>query len=178
MVSKRCWVIITSDSPSHFIAQRRLVVTNPYAPSESVDVSRATATQPSFARVFRKGLVTAAVTVGSMLTLWIFLVQILDRRFPLADNLLWTVTLWFSVLTSSFLVASSKHAYRPTLVCPLTFAAFSLLYILCEGPVFGDVAAGGDPSTTQTVVVNLISLPAGGFVASFLGSKFRTRVPT
>ena len=121
---------------------------------------------------------TAAVTVGSMLTLWIFLVQILDRRFPLADNLLWTVTLWFSVLTSSFLVASSKHAYRPTLVCPLTFATFSLLYILCEGPVFGDVAAGGDPSTTQTVVVNLISLPAGGFVASFLGSKFRTRVPT
>ena len=39
----------------------------------------------------------------------------------------------------------------------------------CEGPIFGVVSEGGDPSITQFVVWNLACLPIGVFAATECG---------
>ena len=39
----------------------------------------------------------------------------------------------------------------------------------CEGPIFGVVSEGGDPSMTEFVVWNLACLPAGVFAATEFG---------
>jgi hypothetical protein len=38
-----------------------------------------------------------------------------------------------------------------------------------EGPIFGDVSQGGDPSITESVVLNLSFLPLGVFAAAETG---------
>ena len=42
--------------------------------------------------------------------------------------------------------------------------------MICEGPIFGNVATGGDPNKTQFVVWNLACLPFGVFAATEIGS--------
>jgi hypothetical protein len=44
-----------------------------------------------------------------------------------------------------------------------------LIYMACEGPIFGVVSEGGDPSRTEFVVWNLACLPVGVFAATELG---------
>ena len=50
------------------------------------------------------------------------------------------------------------------------FAVFAISYMVCEGPIFGDVANGGDPITTIVVVSNLAILPLGVFLGSEIGA--------
>jgi hypothetical protein len=51
----------------------------------------------------------------------------------------------------------------------VAFAIFSFAYMVCEGPIFGEVSKGGDPSLTEFVVLNLACLPIGVFAATEAG---------
>lgn len=140
---------------------------NPYAPASSSNLR-------SDARIARKPqvvgmLATAACATVLTLLCWGFLVAFLDRPFRAYENLVWSGTLWLSAMLCSGLVAYSRHSVRPVLSCTLAFGAFGLIYMICEGPIFGNVAAGGDPSITQFVVWNLVCLPVGVLTSTELG---------
>jgi len=116
-----------------------------------------------------RALLTAACSVGLTLAVWVLIVMLLDRRFRDYEKLLWSGSLWISAMACTGLVASSRHAVRPGLGCTIAFAVFGLAYMICEGPIFGVVSEGGDPSMTEFVVLNLGCLPCGVFAAAEIG---------
>ena len=78
-------------------------------------------------------------------------------------------------------VAYSRFSAQAVLACTTAFGMFGLIYMACEGPIFGVVSEGGDPSMTQFVVWNLVSLPLGVFAATetgrWLGRRHRHKNP-
>ena len=139
---------------------------NPYAPSSIANADAAGVTQPQIVRT----ILTGACAVVFTLTVWVVLVTLLDRPFRAYENIVWSGTLWFSAMLCSGFVAYSRHSKRPVLGCTIAFGVFGLTYMICEGPIFGNVSAGGDPSMTQFVVWNLACLPFGVFTATEIGS--------
>ena len=125
-------------------------------------------------------VLTAACGAGFTLVAWVLLVMLLDHRFRGYDNIVWSGTLWLSAILCTGVVAYSRHSVRPVLACTIAFGIFGLTYMACEGPIFGVVSEGGDPSITQFVMWNLASLPLGVFVATEFGSWLghRTRLKT
>jgi hypothetical protein len=123
-------------------------------------------------------IATAACAVGLTLVTWIALVMPLDHRFRGYDNSVWSATLWLSAMVCTGAVAWSHYSVRPVLSCTIAFGLFGLAYMACEGPIFGVVSEGGDPSMTEFVVCNLACLPLGVFAAaevgSWLGRRHRT----
>ena len=112
-------------------------------------------------------ILTAVCAIGLTLIVWMLLVMLLDRRVPFD---VWAVSLWVSAICCTAVVAYSRFAVKPVLACTIAFGLFSLAFLAAEGPIFGDVAKGGDPATTNVVVWNLVALPIGVFVASEVGS--------
>lgn len=123
-------------------------------------------------------VLTAACGAGFTLVAWVLLVMLLDNRFRGYGDIVWSGTLWLSAMLCTGVVAYSRHSVRPVLACTIAFGIFGLTYMACEGPIFGVVSEGGDPSITQLVVWNLASLPLGVFVATEFGSWLghRTRL--
>ena len=115
-------------------------------------------------------MLTGSCALALTLLLWMLMVMLLDR--PLRDyaQLLWATSLWLSAFSSTLLVACLRSSRRPKLSCTAAFVAFAFAYLACEGPIFGDVSNGGDPSITILVVGNLAMLPLGAFVASDMGA--------
>ena len=124
-----------------------------------------------FAAVWRMGRIasTAACSVGLTLVMWVVIVMLLDHRFLAHENIVWSGSLWISAMTCTGIVASSRHAVRPDLGCTVAFAIFGLVFMICEGPVFGVVSEGGNPSMTEFVVLNLACLPIGVLAAAEIG---------
>ena len=116
-----------------------------------------------------RSILTAACSIGLTLLLWVVLVMLLAQRFRGYETIIWSSTLWLSAMISTAAVAYSRYSVRPVLSCTLAFAAFGLTYMACEGPIFGNVSQGGDPSTTESVVLNLGLLPFGVFAAAETG---------
>lgn len=114
-------------------------------------------------------LLTAVCGVSLTLAMWVLTVMLLDHRFHGYDNLVWSVSLWISAMTCTGLVANSRHSVRPVLSCTVAFAFLGLAYMVFEGPIFGEVSKGGDPSVTEFVVLNLSCLPFGVFTATEVG---------
>ena len=141
---------------------------NPYEPSSTGNQNE-TLTQRTQLQL--PGMVTTAVCgAGFTLMLWVMLVMLFDRRFHGYDDIIWSGTLWLSAILCTGLVAYSRHSVRPVLSCTIAFGIFGLTYMACEGPIFGVVSEGGDPSITQFVVWNLACLPVGVFAATEFGS--------
>jgi hypothetical protein len=114
-------------------------------------------------------VLTAACGVGFALVLWVLLVMLLDHRFREFDKIVWSGTLWLSAMLCTGMVAYSRHSIHPVWACTIAFSMFALIYMACEGPIFGVVSEGGNPSMTQFVVWNLACLPAGVFAATEFG---------
>ena len=147
---------------------------NPHKPSTTPNPS-AEANVVTNSRVMGM-LATAACATAFTLVCWIVLVASLDRPFHAYENIVWSGTLWLSAMLCSGLVACSRHSVRPVLSCTIAFGAFGLVYLFCEGPIFGNVAAGGAPGKTQFVVWNLACLPLGVFAATEFGSWVGNRL--
>lgn len=126
-----------------------------------------TGLKPKILRPMLTGLCALALT----LFVWVLIVMLLDRRFRGYDNLLWAGSLWLSAVSCTMLVAYSRFAVRPGLGCTIAFAFFAIAFVACEGPIFGNVAQGGNPATTNVVVWNLVYLPLGVFLASEMGAR-------
>ena len=141
---------------------------NAYEPSstESRTETRTERTQTQLPRM----VMTAVCGAGFTLILWVMLVMLFDRRFRGYDDIVWSGTLWLSAMLCTGVVAYSRRSVRPVLSCTIAFGIFGLTYMACEGPIFGVVSEGGDPSMTQFVVFNLTCLPVGVFAATELGS--------
>jgi hypothetical protein len=118
---------------------------------------------------------TGVCGLTATLVVWILIVTLLDRRLSLHSNLFWTSSLWFSAVSCTTIVAYSRFAARPVLSCTIAFAIFALAYMACEGPIFGDVKNGGNPTTTSVVVWNLVFLPLGVSVATEIGAQLGNR---
>ena len=146
---------------------------NPYA-SNSVQEADSFA-KVNVRREFLGMFMTAAVAIGLCLLAWVFLVSFLDRSSRGYEKSIWATTLWFSSMLCSGLVASSERSTRPVLACTTAFGLFGIVYMACEGPVFGNASQGGDPGMTHFVVWNLIGLPVGVFAATQLGSWLQRR---
>jgi len=124
-----------------------------------------------------RSVMTGVVSLGVALVGWIVSVGILDPIFRSAhEDLIWALPLWFFSLLSTGIAGYSRHASHPVLACTITFAIFSVVFMACEGPIFGVVSEGGDPMKTKVVVSNLICLPLGVFVASVIGDEMKKRV--
>ena len=125
-------------------------------------------------------LLTAAISVGLTLITWMLAVMLLDRRVRGYEMFLWSGSLWLAATVCTGLIAYSRHAVRPVLSCTTAFGVFGLMYIICEGPIFGAVSEGGDPALTEFVVINLLCLPLGVFAAAevgqWLGQRRRRRL--
>jgi hypothetical protein len=117
------------------------------------------------------GLCSLALT----LIMWVLVVMVFDRRLRGYENLFWAGSLWLSAISCTILVAYFRSSRGPVLGCTIAFAVFAVAYLACEGPIFGDVSSGGDPSTTNAVVGNLIAVPIGVFVASEIGAWLGSR---
>jgi len=150
---------------------------NPYTPSSTANAHTdgSDVTQPQIMRSFLTGVCACVFTLAA----WVVLVTLLDRPFRAYENFIWSGTLWLSAMLCSGFVAYSRHSVRPVLACTIAFGVFGLTYMICEGPIFGNNSAGGDPSMTQFVVWNLACLPFGVFAAteigSWLGHRRRTK---
>jgi len=167
--------ILASEGTTH--RPPSIMVLNPYSPNEVLDSEQTENVQNAgklglpWSKLARM-IATAAIAVGLTLALWFFLVSLLDKRVRTREEILWAGALWFSALACTGLVASWKHACRPGIACTTAFGIFGVLYMACEGPIFGNVSQGGDPSLTQSVVWNLVCLPMGVFVAAEVGARF------
>jgi hypothetical protein len=95
--------------------------------------------------------------------------MLLDRGFRGNGDLIWSVTLWLSAMLWTGVVAYCRFSVRPVLACTIAFGLFGLTYMACEGPIFGVVSEGGNPSITEFVVWNLTCLPLGVFASTELG---------
>ncbi len=128
---------------------------------------------------FARATATAACGIGFTLVAWVALVMLLDRPFRQYDQIVWSGTLWFSALVCTACVAYSRYSVDPVRACTIAFGVFGWAYLACEGPIFGAVADGGDPSITEFVVWNLACLPLGVFGATeigrWLGHRRRSR---
>lgn len=117
------------------------------------------------------GLCTLALT----LVMWVLVVMVIDRRARDYQTLFWAGSLWLSAISCTIVVAYFRFSRGPVLGCTITFAVFAIAYLACEGPIFGDASSGGDPSTTNAVVGNLVAVPLGVFVASEIGAWLGAR---
>jgi hypothetical protein len=120
---------------------------NPHAPS-SIANPRANATGVTRPQIMRTILTGACASVFTLVA-WVVLVTLLDRPFRAYENIVWSGTLWLSAMLCPGFVAYSRHSVRPVLACTIAFGVFGLAYMVCEGPIFGVVSEGGDPSMTQ-----------------------------
>ena len=146
---------------------------NPYEPL-SASYRNAMPTQRQYARLARM-VMTAICSVVFTLAIWAILVMNFDRCIHGFDHIVWSGTLWLSAIACTGLVGYSQHSDRPVLSCTIAFGIFGLTYMVCEGPIFGVVSEGGDPSITQLVVWNLVCLPVGVLAATELGSRLGHR---
>jgi hypothetical protein len=127
-------------------------------------------------RSILQAMLTGFCALAFTLLVWVLIVTLLDRRFRGYENLLWAGSLWLSAVSCTMLVACARSTVRvSTFGCTLAFAVFAIIYMACEGPIFGDVAHGGDPGTTMVVVWNLATLPFGVFVAADIGASLGNR---
>ena len=117
------------------------------------------------------GLYSLALT----LVLWVLVVMLFDHVVRGDENLFWAGSLWLAAITSTIVVAYVRFSRGTVLGCTITFAVFSVVYLACEGPIFGDVSRGGDPRITTPVVGNLIAIPLGVFVAREIGAWLGVR---
>jgi hypothetical protein len=126
-------------------------------------------------------LLTGLCALVLGLALWVIAVQVLDRPLRAYSQVLWAASLWISYGLSAVFVSSRRWAVKPALGCTAVCGAFALAYFAAEGPIFGNVSEGGDPSITEAVFWNLCFLPLGIFLASDLSNRFlhrrNTRAP-
>lgn len=138
---------------------------NPSELSSGADTHRWSTVRATLLRM----TLTGSCGVGFALAAWVLLVALLEHRFRGFDSIVWSGTLWLSAMLCTGIVAYSRHSARPVWACTIAFSIFGLTYMACEGPIFGAVSEGGDPSMTEFVVWNLACLPVGVFAATELG---------
>jgi hypothetical protein len=115
-------------------------------------------------------MLTGLCSLVLTLIVWVLVVMSFERCVRGYEDLFWGGSLWLSAICCATTVAYVRCAKEPVLGSTIAFAIFSIGYLACEGPLFGNVSQGGDPGTTKVVVGNLIAMPCGVFVASELGA--------
>jgi hypothetical protein len=116
-------------------------------------------------------LLTGLCALVLGLALWVVAVQMLDRPLRAYSQGLWAASLWISYCLSAAFVSTRRWAVKPAIGCTVVCGAFALTYFAAEGPIFGNVSEGGDPSITESVFWNLCFLPLGVFLASDLSNR-------